>query len=191
MYNFVAWKARSGMNLCSLSRIDNVENPIDLQKGLPMDDWPENAVMIMDANYPKALKLEDNVYNLRSFIVASKALKDVVEEQNPPDVQFLPVAIQNHKGKIASRDYFIIHPTRLEDCIEIEKSGVEWNPIDEDIISVWETLVVDEARINPTSILFRFKQAPTKILVRRELADALESAGFSGLRFVNIEGLEP
>lgn len=191
MYDYVAWAAKSGPNLCSLSRIDNVENAIDLQKGLRMETWTDDAVMVMDPNYPKALKLTDNVFNLRSFVVASKRLKEIVEGVDPPDVQYLPIAIQNHKGRIASRDYFIIHPTRLIDCIDLDKSGVEWNPINDEIISVWETLVIDQSRIDPTSILFRFKQVPTKILVRRELAATLQHAGLEGLRFIEIDDLEP
>jgi hypothetical protein len=190
MYNYVFWSVRVEPNFCALSRLDNVENSLDLQKGIFIGIFPENATFFMDKNFPKAIKLADNVYNLRGLIVVSKKLKEFIEKTEPPNVEYLPVSIINHKGRIASKDYFIINPFVPQDCIDLQNSDIQWNAIDPEIISACFEMVIDETRIDPSITIFRLKYYPTKILVKRDMANKILNGGFIGTRFIEIEDLE-
>jgi hypothetical protein len=44
-----------------------------------------------------------------SFIVVSKRLRELIEAHNPKDIEFLPVTIKNHKKRVASTEYTIMH----------------------------------------------------------------------------------
>lgn len=190
MYKYVFWGTKVEPNYCGLTALNNVENPIDLQKGLQIKNFPENASFVMDRNFPKAVKLADNVYNLRELIVVSQRLKEFIERTEPPEVEYLPVSIINHKGRVASKDYFIVNPYKLLDCIDLEGSEIEWNSIDPQIISACFEMVIDETRIDPDATIFRLKYYPTKILVRRDLADEILNGNFTGAHFIEIEDLE-
>ena len=73
------------------------------------------------------------------------------------------------------------------DCIDIKKSGVEWNSIDEEDISDVEKLVLKKGAVPARVNVFRPKFLTGTILVRRSLADKLSSNGFTGLNFEELE----
>ena len=190
MYNYVFWSTQLDVNFCNLTALNGVKNSLDLHKGLPMKNFPKNASFAMDPNFPKAIKLADCVHNLGRHIVVSKRLKEFIKKTAPPKVEYLPVSIINHKGKIASRDYFILNPVGVEDCIDLDKSDIQWNALDPEKISACFEMVIDEKRITHGATIFRLKYYPTKVLVKRELADMILAGDFIGIHFIEIEDLE-
>ena len=70
----------------------------------------------------------------------------------------------------------------------MKKSKVTWSKIDDDAISEVEKLVLDESRIGDRK-LFRINNYFNIVLVRRDLAKAIDDAGFEGMRWKEIEDL--
>jgi len=190
MYNYVILNTVAGAVFCSLQDIENMAEPLMLRKGVRLEPWPADVRLHMDPNFPKALQLPDCVKNLASAIVVSARLKEFIEAAKPAHVEYLPVTIMNHKGKVASSEYFIINPYKLQDCIDQKASTIDWNAIDPTLISACTNLVLDEKRIEKNAKVFRLKHYPTKVLFARELADEIKKAKFTGIKFIEPEAME-
>jgi hypothetical protein len=174
-----------------LTLLQNVPDTYEIGAGVSRTEgFPENALWEMNPEFPKDVRLADNLDNLESMIVVSKRLKEHVEAAGTTAVEFLPVALVNHKGRVASRDYFIINPLHVVDCIDREQSKIEWNGIDPEAICSCFGLVLLADQIDESIRLFRLKHMPKVVMVREDLADSLMRAGFTGLRFVPVEEFE-
>ncbi|MEY4563519.1 MAG: hypothetical protein RLZZ618_2796 [Pseudomonadota bacterium] len=159
-------------------------------RGVPLAaDWPDHVQFHMDPNFPKAVQLADWIQNLPNGLVASARLKAFIEAQHPLGVEYLPIEIIDCKGKVASRDYFLLNPS-LQDALDLSNSVVDWNPIDPDLICSCTTMVFDASRIDPRATLFRLKHYPSKIVFHRRLAEAIKNAGFTGIKFIELEDVE-
>ena len=51
-------------------------------------------------------------------------------------------------------------------------------------------MVFDESRIDPKALVFRLKHYPSKVVFRRRLAEAIKKAGFTGIKFIELEDVE-
>ena len=147
MNNYVILNAVPAPGYCVLEEIENMDDPLQLEKGVKLEPWPGDVKFLMDPNYPKAIRLGDCIKNLPGAIVVSKRLKQLLEAAKPANVEYLPVSIINHKGKVASADYFIVNPYRLQDCIDRKQSVLKWNAIDPDLDSTCTKLVIDEGKV--------------------------------------------
>lgn len=186
--NYVIWDSKDEGNSCVLLSIKNVKRDFELQEGIPkIADFPKDAFFPMDPQYKKNVKLTDNLINTDSLIVVSSKLKDFLQAQQLKNVEYLRVSIINHKGRLASNDYFIVHPIIPQDCLDIEKSGATWNDIIPTDIDSVDKLVIDEAKIDPEVALFRLKYFCPPVLVRRDLAKAITQAGFTGVLWVELD----
>ena len=188
---YVIWEANPAGGYCTLEYLKNVEDSHELKRGNSRaDGFPSDACFKMDSSHPKEIKLADNVYNLDRMLVVSKKLKDFVESKKPSFTEFLAVAIYNHKGRVASKDYFIINPFKIQDCIDKDKSKLMWNKIDPDLISGCYKMVINPEKIDKGLLLFRPKHLPTISLVREDLAEEINKGKFTGIRFKDIDEFE-
>ncbi len=184
----VVWKWDVGERFCVLTGLKNVDDVYEISKGIPRArGFPKKACFHMDPKFPKYVALADNIDNLDRMLVVSRPLKEFIEERKPPDVEYLPISILNHKGKVASAEYFVVHPTHIVDCIDQKKSTFEWNSIDPAKISAWKKLVLDAKAIDWKHPLLRAKHLEYYVVVHSELAKAIAGAGFTGVRFVPME----
>jgi hypothetical protein len=190
MYNYLILNPVAGAVFCTLQEIENMAEPLLLKKGARLEPWPADVRLHMDPNFPKALQLPDCVKNLPGAIVVSKRLKEFIAAAKPVHVEYLPVSIINHKGKLASSEYFIINPYKLQDCIDQKASTIDWNPIDTSLIAACTNLVLDEKKIEKNAKVFRLEHYPSKVLFARELADGIKQAKFTGLKFIEPEAME-
>ncbi|MCI0400218.1 MAG: hypothetical protein L0Z68_02785 [Gammaproteobacteria bacterium] len=185
--NYVIWGHSPDPTLCSLSPPERIEEAYELNYGVSRArNFSSDAVFRMDPEFKKAIKLADALDNASFLIVASRRLKDFLEKEKVPDTEYLRVSILNHKNRLASDDYYIIHQVGAQNCIDLNQSIVKWNLINPDQISSIKKLVIDESAIGPNATLFRVKALPSIIFVRRDLADKLEKAGFTGIQFKEI-----
>ncbi len=187
---FLIWAAHLDRkkNYCVLEDLDNVDDDFELKKGIPRQhDFPDNAVYNMDPEYPRNVVLADNLFNINRMIVASGVLKRFVEERSPANMEYLPVTIMNHKGRVASRDYFILHPVHPQDGLDADASGAVWSDFIDDEIDEVERLVIDASKIPREIQLLRLKYYPDPILVRRNLAEAISNEGFTGIRWITLD----
>lgn len=188
MSNYLVWAHSIDDTLCSLITAENVENEFELRYGIPRaNGWPSDALMRMNPEYKTSIRLSDALDNDSFLIVASKALKEFSENEDVPNVEYLPVVIYNHKGRVASGEYFIVHQVGTQDGIDLDQSTLTWNKIKTDQISGISKLVLDESKVDSDATLFRAEHLPHYVFIRRDLADKITAAGFSGIRFVELE----
>lgn len=147
--------------------------------------FPPNARMAMPADRPNDTVLPDNVYNTDMLIVASQRLKTFLEQRKLPEVEYLPVAVLNHKGDPVGDPFFIVHPLSPLDCVDESQSSFDRSDIDGSY-EEFEHMVIDPDRVPPERALFRIKGYWDATLVRRPLAEALLAAGFTGLSFAEL-----
>jgi len=141
----------------------------------------------MDLNYPRDTLLVDNLGNIDLLIVVSSKFKAFLESRNLKKVEYLPVTINNHKGRVASKDYYIIHPVEPVDCLDLEGSGAEMDFIAKSEVSSVERVVLDDTRIDYERELFKPSSFYEVTLVKRELAQAIDKMGFTGVRWLEME----
>jgi len=134
--------------------------------------------------YPKDIKLSDNPFGSSYFVISNRVREALTLLAGNSNVEFLPVSILNHKGRLASKDYFIMNPLDIVDCIDQEKSGVVWNAINPNMISSCEKFVLKEDAIPENIGVFRPKFMLTSILIRREIAAKLSAPEMTGVFFV-------
>jgi hypothetical protein len=149
------------------------------------DSWPDDAHCKMSDDYPKDIELADNM-NAMGKLVVSGALKAALDD-HATGVEFLPITVFNHKGRVASDDYWAINPVGSIDCIDRDASGAEYSPLKPDLITDVKRLVIEEAKVPADAKIFRPKFMAGKVLIDVELAASLEETGFSGLSFRDPE----
>ena len=186
--DLAVWDTSPRGGYATLLAVDNVPDDHELTRGVALARrFPSNATFRMNPKYPRDKKLADAIHSASGVgvPVVSAKLRQAIEAFTPPDVEFLPVTILDHKGGVASDKYFICNPTRVVDCIDQQASRIAWNPIDPTLIADVVGLVLDPARLDPDAGVFRPRFLPTRVLLRGDVAAALRSGGFSGLKLVS------
>src|SRR5262249_6249778 len=117
--------------------------------------------------------------------VVSKRIKQVMGEQRL--IEYLPVSIIDHKGRAASKDYFVVHPISGVDCLDLEKSKPEYNFIDKDCIDEVQHTVIDGVRVPHDVHLFGIHKFRRYLIVEESLKQVLEAVNIQGVQFVPSE----
>jgi hypothetical protein len=152
--------------------------------------FPDDVTCLMRDDYPDDIELGDNLYGSIYPIISEKMKLFLLGKLPEGSVEFLPVSIVNHKGRVELENYYFIHPLILCDCIDLNASEVEWNELAPDTIADCMGLVLREEVIPDDLQLFRLKSWGDIIIIRSDLAEQLERAGFSGLYFPEAAGYD-
>ena len=185
---FVIWRYKDTPGACALKELRGLDKTYRLNNGTSFAaGFPAGVTVHMDPDSPDDMLLVDNVLNADLVIVASKRLQECVRAYQPACVEYLPVDVIDHKGRIASKDYGIIHPIKPVDAVDKAQSIFEASLLDDDDIDSFERLVLKESAIPGDRHLFRLKGFWNITLVRRSLAEALAKEKFSGLRWLEID----
>jgi hypothetical protein len=185
--DYVVWTRDILDGAVALARLTGFEDDWQLMDGVSLPaGLPAKARFPMDPDYPDDVMLTDNLYNIELLIVASQKLRDLVESADPAKVEYLPVPIVNHKKRAIKEPYFIMHPIEPVDCLVVDACDPTWDSIDKTAITRVKQLVVDAQRIPADRLLFRPKAFPDAILTHRRLADKIDAAGCTGVRWVEI-----
>ncbi|NTX07400.1 hypothetical protein HUA75_37195 [Myxococcus sp. CA040A] len=128
----------------------------------------------------------DLVSNTERIAIVSTRLKTLLEQYSGARIEFLPVSISNHKGRIAAKDYFIANVLEHVDCIDKERSEVEELDPDPARLSGLFRLRVLDDRIPAEAALFRLKPMPPAILIREDLRARLSAESLSGIRYIEL-----
>jgi hypothetical protein len=177
--------ADPGTKYCVCQGIGNVDDEWQIKEGMSRAaGFPADAQFEMNKQYKKQMALSDNISNLEDMAVVSPRLKEFIEAQNPKRVEFLPVTIINHKDKPVPDPYHIVNPLAIVDCIDKQRSDISWNELDPEAIAGLLELHLLADKIDPELLLFRPKHLEHRIFVRRDFAQAIEAAGFTGVSFM-------
>jgi hypothetical protein len=184
---YLEWLGKNEANSCVLGSPKGIEKSYELNKGIPRaHNFPPDVSFGFDPDHPKNIALTDNLMNTDGLVVVSKNLKEFLGSKNLVNVEYLPVTILNHKNKVASRDYFIVHPIFPQDCLDAAKSGCAYSDVAPDEIMFLEMLAIDESRIDPKVQLFRVKNYYRPILIKDDLANEIAKKGFKGVQFPEL-----
>lgn len=183
---FLIWTDRPVKHACALYKLSGVTKEYQFRKGISKAEiFGDEASFNMHPDFPNDTLLTDNLLNAYLLIVASGRLKAFFEDRATPNVEYLPVKIIDHKGKVASTEYSIVHPLDPVDCIDQEASQVRWHEFDKGVIDGVKRLVIDESKVDPARVIFRLKSFYWATLIRRDVAEAIDAAGFTGIRWVD------
>lgn len=181
--NYLNWNSTYAGNSCSLRGVvmDYNHRLVDGYNYAP-GTFPTTAKIYMDPDFKKDTKLVDDVMNDSSAKVCSKRLVEFLKAKKLKNIDFLPVTIFDHKKKVASTDYSIVHPIGLQDAIDMKASEPTLNPFDKSVSFV-KRLVFDKSRIDPEVRIFRFAGLKRPVFIEETLADELKAQNFVGLDF--------
>lgn len=181
--DYFLWRNETQDGYCTI-RAPEVDRIWELSKGISrVGDLGDGIECKMDPRRPKDVGLADNVRGA-GFPVVSRALKQSLERDLTHNrVEFIPVRLVNHKGRVASDQYYVLNPLDIVDCIDLEESGVEWNRISPSSISYCKALVLKEEAIPEGFTVFRLKRWENNILARADVVSDLQSSNLTGLVF--------
>jgi len=138
----------------------------DGEKVVASDKYPPDAHVQMSAEF--GMQLGDIIGNTQQLLIVSRALKDEIAHVHAEPVQCLPIAIYNHKKRLASADYFIVNPIGVRDCLDLEESQIEYDD-DDEVVDV-EEFVLSAPKVEGGPDLFRVKEDPATYIVSEHLA---------------------
>lgn len=186
--NFVIWHYVSVRHAAIFTDFQGFDETYLLHEALPLrEDFPREAAFHMNPDFPNDLLLPDNVGNSLEAVLVSQRLHAFLEAQGLGDVEYLPVAIIDHKGRVASDSHVIVHPVGPVECIDMARTACRMSEIVEGDIDDVERLVLDESRIPAGRRLFKLKGLGDPTIVIREFAQQLDAQGFSGLGWCEID----
>lgn len=148
-----------GMGLKTWKLGDGVE----LQEG----EYPQDAKIFMSDQEP-GMEIPDLVPNTGQMLIVSKRLKDGIAAVNQGPVQYLPLAIYNHKKRLASGDYFIVNPVGPLDVLDTSASEIEYH--DGEVVQITK-YVLDPDKLAQAPDIFRIKENPEAYVVSERVFD--------------------
>lgn len=169
------------------SHIENFSRSYKLLKGREIaDEFPSDAAYRMNRDFPDDLGLEDAAFNLDQQLIVSERLRAFLEGREVPSIEYLPVAMLNHKGRPVEQAYAIANLLTHVDCVDKEATEHEWNALDDTAMIKVKNLTIDPTLVPEDVPLFRLVHVTDVIGVRRDLAEAMEAGGFTGLSFTDF-----
>jgi hypothetical protein len=174
---------------CTVDQLDGVDDKWAVETGVSLATNPPHKVtMSMYADEPRNTVLPDYVQNMDCLLIVSPRLRAFFEAHEVSDVEYYPLEIKDHKGKVASNEYLIAHLINPVDCIDVAASGVTW--ISEELatrqILFIKRLVIDPIRVPEGRQLFFPRYYNKHPVLRRELAEAMGGEGFTNVKIVPV-----
>ncbi len=136
-------------------------------KVMPEDGYPADAHVRMASGFGR--ELGGIIGNTWSLLIVSRPMKEALEKLGTGPIQYFPLAIHNHKNRLASADYFVVNPLGVHDCLDLEESEIEYH--EDDVVGV-ETIVLSEPKLENAPDLFRVREAPATYVVSEQVVRA-------------------
>ncbi|WNG32198.1 hypothetical protein F0U60_00195 [Archangium minus] len=152
------------------------------------DNFPHGGVMSFSNDYPDFIRVFDFVTNTMSLPIVSGKVKQVFTLVGVDRCEFLQVTLQDHKGRVASNDHFIVNALDVQDVIDMERSEYDLSPFDESQISRIKRLAVKKEGVAPNALFFRARTSMRELFMHASLHEALVQAGVTGLKAFPAEG---
>lgn len=187
---YLRWSSEYESGYCVITAPE-VDIDKDLREGKSLGTrFPNDVMCSMSNDFPDDIDLGDNLYG-DSYPIVSERLKSfLLNELTEGDIEFLPISIVNHKGRVEAEEYFLMHPLAVCDCIDFKASEVNWNLLAPELIADCTSLLLQKNSIPDTLKLFRLKSWGDTIIIRSDLSEELEKAGFVGLSFPEADGYD-
>ena len=156
-----------------------------LTEGVPLgDNLPPHSEFPIDHKWGDMLP--DLVPNVLNILVISKDLREILQNEGVKDVEYLPIIILDKKGRIKSQEYCVANVIGSVDCLDIQNSVFQEDPLEEGQIIDIMCLNIHEERIPDDIKLFRLKQRRHLFIIRNDLLQQLNKRETSGLETFNM-----
>jgi hypothetical protein len=157
-----------------------------LHRGIAVGDkFPDGIVF--NLSHDHGIQLTDSLGNFILLHVVSERLRDVIQKTGCP-VEFHPVKIRNHKGRIAREPYFVMNLLCTIDCMDRMKSDWAESEIEPGKARRIREIILDMDKIPEGTRLFRLSVDPSLIFVDINLArEIYRGLGCRGMIFQKIE----
>jgi hypothetical protein len=150
--------------------------------------YPESPRIDLSEENP-GLRLESFIGNSKRMLVVSSPLRALLEQWcQGQEVEYLPVHIYNHRGRLHANDYSIVNPLGTLDCADLERSDVKM--AEGEVVRV-NRIVLSPAKLERPPHLFRVREAPHFYVVSEALAEALKAGGFTNVVLEPLEVASP
>ena len=149
------------------------------------DKFSDDVILEMDKDDPENRVLYDMVENIIQLPIISEPFKEMLQNCDCGNVDFLPVSIKNHRNKIEKEKYYIVNLVDSVDYINKEKSTIEYDPMDESKIFSIENIALK--KIPEGRSLFRADYYPARYVVSEDLKNKIEDEELEGMIFIPIE----
>ncbi|RKG83445.1 hypothetical protein D7V88_24090 [Corallococcus terminator] len=118
--------------------------------------------------------------NSINYLIVSKEFKETIEAHCPRvEVEYLPFDLHDHRGRLFSRDYFIINPIGTHDCLDEESSGIKYGP-DGGVVAIRNPMLHPD-KVAGAPALFRVRHKPTVYVIDEVLVAAIREKGFTNI----------
>lgn len=186
--DYLVWERKNEGNSCMLMPPEGIDRDWELLKGVPRAaSFPPAALFRMSNDHKRNIGLPDNLMNLAGLVVIHRRLRLFLEGKSLKNIEHLPVSIINHKGRVASMNYSILHAIVPQDALDLQRSGAKYSPIIPADISSVDELVLDTTRIGPDVRIFRLRSFGFPLIIERSLAQEILQAGFTGTAFIELD----
>jgi hypothetical protein len=162
---YVFWNHDSAAG--TIDKIDPLGAQAALVAGKPVD--PKELAEVKTKVRERFNLETDSIRNFNKLVIVSDRLKAFLEAAKVPSVEFLPIAIAAATKLVKYHVMNVLDPI---DCIDQEK-------LDDD-----EKFVFVAARTPPNRPILRVVGYDRHVLVTKELAAAIDEAGFTGIAWV-------
>ncbi len=185
---FIAIADPARLEGCVISRFPAAMVPIyQPAEGIPLGAlYPQPLDFVM-ASDRGGKAVFDCIHNTLGYFIVSAELRDVLEQECPTAIEFLPINLINHKGRRDKRDFFIANVLGTVDCVDLDKSDYVEDAMTSGEFLYLDKLVVDEPRIPANRNIFRIASMPSIVLVRDDLASTLRQSGVDGLGLLPLD----
>jgi len=186
--DYLVWETVPVGNACMLDLLQDVEWDTNLLRGIPfLGTFPRDAHFRMSKRHKKDTRLTDDLWNMSGVKVCSPRLVQFLRDRQVPALEYLPVAILDHRGKVASKDHCIVHTIGLQDALDLKRSKPEYSPILPDEIDTVERLIIDPSKVAPDVRIFRLAAFLFPVLIEKGLAEEMEREKFVGPTFQPLD----
>jgi hypothetical protein len=183
----VIWRFTKVPHAANLYELKGLEKSFRLSKGVPLQDgFPSSVAFHMNPDFPDDLVLPDSTDNVKDALLVSERLHRFLAAAALPKVEFLPVSVIDHKGRVASSQHVIVHPIEPVACVDLQASVYSKSEIVADKLQDVQKLVLDPDRLPKDRLLFKVLGLTRAVFVRRELAQAITAQGFTGVGWTEV-----
>lgn len=184
--SYLIWHNMYEDKFCALGALEGVPADEQIRRGVSrLEGFPGDAFYEMRADYPKNIKVPDNVYTMIHHVVSGRLRAALEPELGTSRVEFLPVKIKNHKGRFTPGEYFVMNPLDVIDAIDAEASGGKYNLLAPTQLMSVKQFVMKSLPDKP--VMFRPANWTQIIVIRADVVERLQDANLTGLVFWELE----
>lgn len=157
-------------------------------KGEPCEaHWPDDARIYLTGE-EGGIELCELIGTTRNVIIAGRRFKTLIEKHcKGAPIEYLPVAIHDHRKRRLSDEYFVVNPLGVHDCIDLDKSDILWDDGPGSEVLRVRKMVIDRKRGAMAPQLFRPEHRRVAYTMRYELMKDIKNAALLNVVWTKLE----